>query len=168
MPVMEHPFDASWGYQVTGYFAPTHRATAPRGSDAPSSITCTRPRHRGDRRLGARALPQGRASPSVLRRHGALRARRPRQGEHPDWGTLIFNYGRNEVRNFLTSSARFWLDRFHVDGLRVDAVASMLYLDYSRKEGEWVPNPPAAGRTSTRSAPPRAQRRCTGSFPGVQ
>ena len=139
LPVMAHPFSGSWGYQVTGYFAPDaalrHAGRVPRvrRPAAPE-------RARRDPRLGPCALPARRLRARPLRRLRALRAPDPRRGAHPDWGTLVFNYGRNEVRNFLLANALFWLSEYHADGIRVDAVASMLYLDYSREEGEWVPN----------------------------
>jgi len=167
LPVAEHPLSASWGYQTVGYYAATSRYGPPQDfmylvdlchQNGIGVILDWVPAHfprdgHGLRRFDGTALYE----------HAD-----PRQGEHRDWGTMIFNYGRHEVCNYLVSNALFWLDKYHVDGLRVDAVASMLYLDYSRREGDWVPNR-YGGRENLDAIAllKELNAQCHGQFPGV-
>jgi len=167
LPIMEHPFDGSWGYQTLGYFAATSRYGCPaefmefvdRCHQAGLGVILDWTPAHFPRDAWGLAQFDG----THLYEHSD-----PRQGAHPDWGTLVYNYGRNEVQNYLISNALFWLDKYHIDGLRVDAVASMLYLDYSRQPGQWIPNQ-YGGRENLHAIAflKRLNEVAHGRFPGV-
>ena len=167
LPISEHPLDASWGYQTVGYYAPTSRFGTPQ--DFMYLVDALHQRGIGvildwvPAHFPRDGHGLGYFDGSHLYEHAD-----PRLGEHRDWGTFIFNYGRTEIANFLIGNALFWLDRYHIDGLRVDAVASMIYLDYSRKEGEWVPNQ-YGGRENLAAVQflRRLNERVYGEFPGA-
>ncbi len=167
LPIAEHPFEGSWGYQVTNYYAPTSRFGNP--DELRHFIDAC---HRAG--LGVimdwvpAHFPKDAHALAEFDGTDLYEHADPRQGEHRDWGTLIFNFGRNEVRNFLSANALFWLDKYHIDGLRVDAVASMLYLDYSREPGQWIPNQ-FGGRENLEAVffLKQTNERCYENFPGV-
>lgn len=168
LPVMEHPYAPSWGYQTTGYFAPTSRFGTPQ-----DFMFLVDQLHQAGFGVILDWVPShfpeddwalARFDGTALYEHAD-----PRQGFHPDWRSAVFNYGRHEVRSFLLSSAMSWLDRYHVDGIRVDAVASMLYLDYSRDEGEWIPNTYGGNENlDAISFLRRLNEEVYGQYPGVQ